>query len=221
MASGSEVVLAGPTRSAGTVRPAGPTRSADAVDAVELSPSLSAPGADELAGHPGTGFRLRPAPSREPPFDDEPVARQLSLVGARDQQLPLTVPQTAQARLRLTRTTPFEQQTVPDDLPDPAGFARRFAIAVIEAATGRRTPGQLSQHTSAGVLAGLVRDAGRINRLGTATRPASLHSLHLAEPADGVIEAAAIVRVGTRYRAIAFRLEGLNGRWRCVRLQIG
>ena len=38
---------------------------------------------------------------------------------------------------------------------------------------------------------------------------------------DGVVEAAATVRVGARYRAIAFRLEGLDGRWRCVRLQIG
>jgi hypothetical protein len=94
-------------------------------------------------------------------------------------------------------------------------------IAVIEAATGRRSAGQLSSHTTPGVQAGLVRDAGRINRLGTAARPASLHSMHLAEPADGVVEAAATVRVGARYRAIAFRLEGLDGRWRCVRLQIG
>jgi hypothetical protein len=29
------------------------------------------------------------------------------------------------------------------------------------------------------------------------------------------------VQVGTRYRAVAARLEGLNGRWRCVRLQLG
>jgi hypothetical protein len=48
-----------------------------------------------------------------------------------------------------------------------------------------------------------------------------LHSLHFAEPADGVAEVAAIVRIGDRFRAIALRLEGLDGRWRCVRLQIG
>lgn len=208
MPSGSEVVLAGATRSV------------DAADAVELSPSVSVLGAEDPPRHSGPDFRLRSAPSREPPFDDEAGIRQLSLAGVRDQQLPLTPP-AAPVRLRLTGTTRHEPQSAPDDLPDPGGFARRFAIAVIEAATGRRTPGQLSPHTSAGVLAGLVRDAGRINRLGTATRPASLHSLHLAEPADGVVEAAAIVRVGTRYRAIAFRLEGLNGRWRCVRLHIG
>jgi hypothetical protein len=182
---------------------------------------LRAAGADGEQHYSAADFRLRPAPSREPPFDDERGSRRLSLVGVRDQQLPLTMPQAALSRLRSTRTTPYEQQPASDELPDPGGFARRFAIAVIEAATGRRTASQLSQYTSPGVQAGLVRDAGRINRLGTATRPASLHSMHLAEPADGVIEAVAVVRVGRRYRAIAFRLEGLNGRWRCVRLHIG
>jgi hypothetical protein len=48
-----------------------------------------------------------------------------------------------------------------------------------------------------------------------------VHSIHIIEPADGVAEIAAIVRVGERFRAMALRLEGLDGRWRCVRLQIG
>jgi len=166
------------------------------------------------------GFHLRPAPSREPPFDDEARSRRLGLVGARDQRLPFAV-SAMPARRHLAGARSSEPPPRQDDLPEPGTFARRFAIAVIEAATGRRTARQLSPHTSPGVQAGLTRDAGRINRLGTASRPASLHSVHLAEPADGVVEAAAIVRVGARYRAIAFRLEGLNGHWRCVRLQIG
>ena len=167
------------------------------------------------------GFQLRPAPSREPPFDDEARSRRLGLVGAGDQRLPFAVSTMTPARRRLTGASSSEPAPRQDDLPEPGSFARRFAIAVIEAATGRRTASQLSPHTSPGVQAGLIRDAGRINRLGTASQPARLHSVHLAEPADGVVEAAAIVRVGARYRAIAFRLEGLNGHWRCVRLQIG
>ncbi|HEU5271821.1 MAG TPA: Rv3235 family protein [Jatrophihabitans sp.] len=164
-------------------------------------------------------FRLQPAPNREPPFDDEPASGRSGLAGSRDQQLPFVVAEAAAPRFRpLGRAGEPEPR---DQLPEPGRFARRFAIAVIEAATGRRTAGQLSNYTSPGVQAGLVRDAGRINRLGTAARPASLHSMHVVEPADGVVEAAAIVRVETRYRAIAFRLEGVNGRWRCVRLQIG
>ena len=166
-------------------------------------------------------FRLQPAPDREPPFDDEATPRRLNLVGACDQPLPFGMPRSAPLRLRLAEGRAGPAPAEQDGLPDPGGFARRFAIAVIEAATGRRAASQLSPHTSPGVQAGLARDAGRIGRLGTATRPATLHSLHLAEPADGVIEAAVIVQVGPRYRAIAFRLEGAQGHWRCVRLQIG
>ena len=100
-------------------------------------------------------------------------------------------------------------------------LARRLVIGVIETATGRRSASQLRHHTSPTVLAGLARDAGRISRLGTSQRPAALHSLHVTEPADGVAEVAAVLRVGDRFRALALRLEGLDGRWRCVRLQIG
>jgi hypothetical protein len=181
--------------------------------------SLDLTPAEPLPGR----FRVRQAPNREPPFDDEATGPRLAVIGPRDQQLPFAARQPAPSRNRLAADPDSfgPLPTARNDLPDPGGFARRFVIAVIEAATGRRTAGQLGSHTSPGVQAGLVRDAGRINRLGTAARPASLHSMHLAEPADGVVEAAATVRVGTRYRAIAFRLEGLDGRWRCVRLQIG
>lgn len=176
----------------------------------------------EIAAPTSPNFLLRPAPSREPPFDDEPVAQQLRVIGSHDQQLPFTARQYPAARMRVVGSPEeFGPQPASTDLPEPGGFARRFAIAVIETATGRRSASQLSNHTSPGVQAGLVRDAGRIGRLGTPARPASLHSMHLAEPVDGVVEAAAVVRVEARYRAIAFRLEGWNGRWRCVRLQIG
>jgi hypothetical protein len=167
---------------------------------------------------------IRPAPRREPPFEDELPSRHLSLLGPHDQPLPFrALDASAPSRLRLvTESDPFAAQpTGRTELPALPIFARRLLIAVIEAATGRRSAGQLSQHTSPGVQAGLARDAGRISRLGTAARPATLHSMHIAEPADGVAEIAATVRVGSRFRAIALRLEGLDGRWQCVRLQIG
>jgi len=191
----------------------------------ELTSAASTVAQVEIASaqRPIGRFRVRQAPDREPPFDDEAAGPRLALVGPRDQQLPFAVRQPAPCRPRLaSEPDSFGRlPTARGELPDPSGFARRFVIAVIEAATGRRAAGQLGSHTSAGVQAGLVRDAGRISRLGTAARPATLHSMRLTEPADGVVEAAATVRVGARYRAIAFRLEGLDGRWRCVRLQIG
>ena len=169
-------------------------------------------------------YQPRPAPLREPPFEDELPPRQLGLLGPADQQLPFRAPDPGEPSALRLAVLPDRFDARPtgrSDLPQPAAFARRLLIGVIEAATGRRSASQLSQHTTATVQAGLARDAGKISRLGTASRPATVHSLHLAEPADGVAEIVAVVRVGARFRAIALRLEGLDGRWRCVRLQIG
>jgi hypothetical protein len=169
-------------------------------------------------------FLLRPAPHREPPFDDEQASRHLILVGPLDQPLPFdALDGAAPSALRLQpETDPFAARpTGRNELPEATVVARRLVIGVIETVTGRRPPSQLRDHTSPTVQAGLARDAGRINRLGTARRPAALHSLHVAEPTDGVAEVAAVLRVGDRFRALALRLEGLDGRWRCVRLQIG
>ena len=180
--------------------------------------------ATSLISSPIASYQPRPAPRREPPFEDELPARQLALLGPADQPLPFRGQDPgAPSALRLAMLPDrFDARpTGRAELPAPAAFARRLLIGVIETATGRRSASQLSQHTTATVQAGLARDAGRISRLGTASRPATVHSLHLAEPADGVAEIVAVVRVGARFRAIALRLEGLDGRWRCVRLQIG
>ena len=183
---------------------------------------------DELGGaDPGPATRrfvLRPAPRREPPFDDELLERHLSLVGPLDQPLPFeALGANAPSAMRLrAEPDPFAARpTGRHELPEPAVLARRLVIGMIETATGRRSASQLRHHTSPTVQAGLARDAGRISRLGTARRPASLLSLHVTETADGVAEVAAVLRVGDRFRALALRLEGLDGRWRCVRLQIG
>jgi hypothetical protein len=38
---------------------------------------------------------------------------------------------------------------------------------------------------------------------------------------DGVAEVSAVARRGGRAHAVAARLEGIDGRWRCTALQIG
>jgi hypothetical protein len=173
-------------------------------------------------------YQVRPAPVREPAFDDESPHRDeppLRRIGPHDQPLPFrAVGPNGPSRLRLAVLPQHRfgpRPTERRELPEPAAFARRLLIAVIETATGRRSASQLSQHTTLAVQAGLAKDAGRISRLGTLSRPAAVHSVHLSEPADGVAEVVGIVRVGQRFRAIALRLEGLDGRWKCVRLQIG
>lgn len=184
--------------------------------------TLSAAPATLHSPAPGHRYRAEPAPRREPPFDDEVPERHLILVGPLDQPLPLEDPEEVPGAQRSTQADPFADRPAGDDeLPEPALMARRLVIGVVEIATGRRSPAQLRHHTSPTVQAGLVRDAGRITRLGTRHRPAALHSLHVTEPADGVAEVAAVLRIENRFRALALRLEGLDGRWRCVRLQIG
>lgn len=59
------------------------------------------------------------------------------------------------------------------------------------------------------------------DRFGPDGRAPLLHSLRVMEPAAGVAEVCAVIQVGERYRAIAARLEGVDGCWRCVRLQVG
>jgi hypothetical protein len=126
--------------------------------------------ATSLASSPpaAPSYQPRPAPRREPPFEDELPTRQSGLLGPADQQLPFRAPDPgAPSTLRLA-VLPDRFDARPtgrSDLPPPAAFARRLLIGVIEAATGRRSASQLSRHTTPTVQTGLARDAGKISRL--------------------------------------------------------
>jgi hypothetical protein len=45
-----------------------------------------------------------------------------------------------------------------------------------------------------------------------------VRSVHVQERPDGVAEVSATVRRGGRYAAVALRLEGVDGQWRCTEL---
>jgi hypothetical protein len=45
--------------------------------------------------------------------------------------------------------------------------------------------------------------------------------VHVCEPVDGVAEVSAVAHRGGRAHAVAARLEGVDGRWRCTAVQIG
>ena len=51
--------------------------------------------------------------------------------------------------------------------------------------------------------------------------PPRLVSLHISEPTTGVAEVCCSFRRGTRVAAMAFRLEGIDGRWRMTDLLVG
>jgi hypothetical protein len=166
---------------------------------------------------------IRSAPRREPPFDDEVAGTGLRRIGPHDRTLPFVSPIVAPTAISEGSREVVDPYAPPprDDVPEPTSVAHRLMIGIIEVATGRRPAGQLAAYTSPPVLRGLSRDAGRLTRLGTTARPAILRSVRVNEPADGVAEVAAVVDAAARCRAVAMRLEAFEGRWRCVRLQIG
>jgi len=105
------------------------------------------------------------------------------------------------------------------ELPDPAAAGRRLITLTLETFAGRRPLLQLQPLTSAGVFAALA--AGRRPRWCEGSSPLLIGRVHVCEPVDGVAEVSAVARRGGRAHAIAARLEGIDGRWRCTALQIG
>jgi hypothetical protein len=106
------------------------------------------------------------------------------------------------------------------ELPDPRVEGRRLFLLTLEALAGRRPLAQVQAVTSTGVFAALA--GGR--RPGWCTgssSPMLVGRVHVSEPVDGVAEVSAVARRDGRAHAVAARLEGIDGRWRCTALQIG
>ena len=156
---------------------------------------------------------VRPAPLREPPFDDElPDA---PIVTTFDRRLPF--PSTGE------RGVPTIRRPRRSSLPEPGAWGRRLLIGLIETAEGRRPLSQLSALLSFSVCHGLGADFEQAAQSG---RPHWLHratvrTVRSTEPAEGVAELSATLQTGRRVRAVAMRLEQQQGRWRCTRLQLG
>jgi hypothetical protein len=167
-------------------------------------------------------IRLRRAPDREPPFDDELPSPRLRIVGPWDQQLPFeeAAAEAAQRDAAPSAPIPMQRPAV-SAFPDPDQWGRRFLIALLESAAGRRPMSQLGRHTSMAVLNGFRADAGASARLAPGRRPGTVRTVRCSQPSERVAEFSAVIQVGPRYRAIAARFEQHADSWRCVRLQIG
>ena len=153
---------------------------------------------------------VRPAPRREPPFDDE---LEPEAFGRHDRRLPFEASTFADGRYQPLRGT----------LPDPVGWARRLLVGLIEAASGRRPLAQLSAVMSPSVVWGLAATFESAARLSSPHWIAggTVCNVRACEPASGVGEVCASVEARGRVHAVALRLEERDGRWRCTRLQLG
>jgi hypothetical protein len=179
--------------------------------AIPSTPAAPAPGSSRL--------RLVVVPTPQPPLEDERIPVRLVVPGMaapRPVQRPGPRPQRPRA---------YEDDFGPAwssraELPDARDAGRRLITLTLEAMAGRRPLLQLQQMTSVGVFAAL--SAGRRPRWCTeGTAPLIVGPVHLCEPVDGVAEVSAVVRRAGRAHAVAARLEGIDGRWRCTALQVG
>jgi Family of unknown function (DUF6459) len=106
--------------------------------------------------------------------------------------------------------------------PDPRPLAHRLAQAIAEVLAGARPASQLSSHVTLPTVRLLERNAGRLNPAGNASRQRPIvRSVHLDQPRNDVAEACAVIDTGRRVRALALRLEAVNGHWRCTAVHIG
>ena len=121
----------------------------------------------------------------------------------------------------------FGRQPTPSmALPDPTATCSAVVQAVVEVLGGVRPVSQLVRWTTHEVHAALSRRtalAARMRPHGGApsARAAVVRAVRVCLPADGVAEASAVVIDADRVRAVAVRLEGLDGRWRATALEVG
>jgi hypothetical protein len=105
-------------------------------------------------------------------------------------------------------------------------FSARFAQAVVEVIGGDRGVHQLMRWTTEWVYADLMHRSHALQRTtpGSDRRRrvrATVRSVHLSRPHEDAAELSIHVRHGHRSRAIAARIERIEGRWRCSVLDFG
>jgi hypothetical protein len=168
-----------------------------------------------------SALRLVLVPTPQPPLEDERIPVRLVLPGV---AVPRPVHQPG-PRPRPSRVPAQADDFGPAwstraELPDPGLAGRRLITLTLETLAGRRPLAQLQPLTSLGVFAAL--SGGRRPRwCADSTSPLVIGRVHVCEPVDGVAEVSAVARRDGRAHAVAARLEGIDGRWRCTALQVG
>ena len=163
---------------------------------------------------PLPGLRLLAAPCSEPPYDDERPG---------GQPLPLRPRSFGPRPLRIVPpldddwTSPA--RTPAQDLPAATPFAHALVQRLLEVLAGVRPLSQLQRDTSLEVYDALERVLTTRPREG-GPRPdgRAVRSVHVQQRPEGIAEVSATVRRGHRYGAVALRLEGIQGSWRCTEL---
>jgi len=107
-------------------------------------------------------------------------------------------------------------------LTNPAQHGTRILWALIEILGRRRPLHQMLPWTTEDVYEEITAWMYRTMRADPSPhgQPASVRSVRVSEPADGVAEVTAVIQLNGRVRAVVLRLEGVDGRWRCTLLRV-
>lgn len=163
------------------------------------------------------GRRPGDEPAGAAPASPLPVDGSLALAG----RAPGTPPGTPMPDLRVVGAA--RERRRPEEVQ---AWAARFAQAVVEVLGGDRPLSQLVRWTSQRVHAELERRLSLLAHTATASRRMravrpQVRSVHVCRPTAEAAEVSVHVRHGPRSRAIAARLELVDGRWQCTALQLG
>jgi hypothetical protein len=182
------------------------------------SPATAPQQQPTTAGPRPTVFRLTVVPTPQPPLCDGPALPLVhrGIAPPRPPHRPGPRPRDRHQRGADFGPT-WSSRT---DLPDPALAGRRVLLLALEGLAGLRSLAQVQPLTAPGLYARLT-GGRRPAWCASGTAPVLLGPVHLCEPVDGVAEISAVARRSGRAHAVAARLEGLDGRWRCTALQIG
>jgi hypothetical protein len=118
--------------------------------------------------------------------------------------------------------TPAHRPTGFGQLPDPRPWTWWLAQALAEVLAGARPAIQVAALVTLDVRRLLERRSGRFGAgPGRPPQRPIVTSVRVTEPADGIVEACAVVATGARRRVIAMRLDAVEGQWRCTALRVG
>lgn len=182
-----------------------------------------APAPDRTADEPGR-LQLVVVRSPGPPLQDDRVPVRLLIPGRRIRR-PLPPPGPRPKMDAPVHRPDDEPDFGPAfsrraDLPEPAAAARRLVTVALEAFAGRRPMAQLQPVVTPALFSALT-SRRRPRWCAEGTSALRVSSVRVTEPVDGVAEVSAVARRDGRAHAVAARLEGIDGRWRCTALQIG
>ncbi|RBY96467.1 hypothetical protein DQ237_07385 [Blastococcus sp. TF02-8] len=165
-------------------------------------------------------LRVAVVPTPQPPLEERPALRLVrpGLPVPRPAHRPGPPPRQPHSAAPVDEFGPVRNRR--GELPPVAQAGHRLVRTTLEALAGRRPMVHVRDLASPGIYAALS-SGRRPAWCADGNAPLVVGRIRVCEPVDGIAEVSAVAHRGGRAHAVAARLEGIDGRWRCTALQIG